>query len=41
MSGDTFHFWTRLTNTPFPWRHDSLQTKENLGVFVSKLEILC
>jgi len=41
MSGTTLYVWFLLTDTPFPWRHDTIGTAEDLGVFFGSLWVLC
>ena len=41
MSGTALYFWFLLSNTAFPWRHDSIGTGEDLGIFFGSLWVLC
>jgi len=41
MSGTAPYFWLLLSDTPFPWRHDTIGTAEDLGVFFGSLRVLC
>jgi len=41
MSGTSLCFWFLLGNTSFPWRHDTIGTAEDLGVFFGSLWVLC
>ena len=41
MSGTSLYVWFLLPNTAFPWRHDTIGTAEDLGVFFGSLWVLC
>ncbi|HUU97573.1 MAG TPA: hypothetical protein VM487_17700 [Phycisphaerae bacterium] len=41
MSGTALYIWFLLSNTTFPWRHDTIGTAEDLGVFFGSLWVLC
>ena len=40
MSGTSLCFWFLLSNTAFPWRHDTIGTAEDMGVFFGSLWVL-
>ena len=33
--------WFLLSNTAFPWRHDTIGTAEDLGIFFGGMWVLC
>ena len=37
MSGTSIYLWFLLSNTAFPWRHDTIGTAEDLGTFFGSL----
>lgn len=41
MSGTALRLWFLLSNTSFPWRHDTIGTAEDLGIFFGSLWVLC
>ena len=41
MSGTALYVWFLLSNTAFPWRHDTIGTAEDLGIFFGSLWVLC
>ena len=41
MSGTALYVWFLLSNTTFPWRHDTIGTAEDLGIFFGSLWGLC
>jgi len=41
MSGTTLYVWFLVSNTSFPWRHDTIGTAEDLGIFFGSLWVLC
>ena len=40
MCGTALWFWFLLSNTAFPWRHDTIGTAEDLGIFFGSLWVL-
>jgi len=41
MSGAALYVWFLLSNTAFPWRHGTISTAEDLGIFFGSLWVLC
>ena len=41
MSGIALYVWFLLSNTAFPWRHDTTGTAEDLGICFGSLWGLC
>ena len=41
MSGTALYVWFLLSNTAFPWPHDTIGTAEDLGIFFGSLSVPC
>ena len=41
MSSTVLYVWFLLSNTAFPWPHDTIGTAEDLGIFLGSLWVLC
>ena len=39
-SGTALYFWFLLTDTAFPWRHNTIGTAEDMGLFFGSLWVL-